>query len=367
MNYINPNINILNISKNNKRIKPQKNKNNFNKSSKTRKNEIKTKLNTNYTSKNSKILYTNSNNVIYNSIDFPSTTTSTNRTNNQLYLPYKDGVKSTIIKNKGNNKNKKINLGLSNSNKILSFSGIATKNMQNTSRKKLQHNIELILNNNSIKKNLRKDNNGSEKKVNKNIYLNEKIMEKNNKIDKLKKDLVLSEMILNNLKHKNMRLMTVDNSNKHIWNNTYDKYNSHSLKTENFNKNKKMLTLNLNDNFFNKKGNSYTNISTLLTFNYINKNFLYKKNYYKSLSPQNKPFKNNFFSPKKNKNNLINKQSLPLTHTQKNLERDKIKQFFESDFNEFKEKCEEMKIRTRNILTNYIKLSESLQNLINNK
>ena len=56
-----------------------------------------------------------------------------------------------------------------------------------------------------------------------------------------------------------------------------------------------------------------------------------------------------------------------MTHTQKNLERDKIKQFFESDFNEFKEKCEEMKIRTRNILTNYIKLSESLQNLINNK
>ena len=127
-----------------------------------------------------------------------------------------------------------------------------------------------------------------------------------------------------------------------------------------------MLTLNLNDNFFNKKGNSYTNIATLLTFNYINKNFPSKKNYYKSLSPQNKPIKNNFFSSKNEKDILI-KQSIPLTHAHKNVQRDKIKQFFENEFYEFKEKCEEMKKRTKNILIKYIKLSESLQEIIDNK
>ena len=348
MNYINANINM---SKNNRRIKPQKNKNNFNKSSKLRKNELKSKISINHTDKNSKILFTNSNNVFYNSIDFPSTTTSTNRTNHQLYLPYKDCIKTSIIKNKSNNK--KINLGLSNSNKVLSFNGINNRQMQNTSRKKL-HNIELIMNNKSEKKNI------------KNIFLSEKIKEKNNKIDKLKKDLALSEMILKDLKYKNKKLHTMDNtSNIHIGvNKTYEKNNSFSLKTtENFTKNKKMLTLNLNDNFFNKnkkKGNSYTNIASLLTFNYIsNTNHPSNKNYYKSLSPQNKPIRNNFFPYKKDKNILI-KQNIPLTHTQKNLQREKIKQFFESDFFEFKEKCEDLKKRTKNILNKYLQLNESL-------
>ena len=347
MNYINSNINV---SKNNRRIKPQKNKNNFNKSSKLRKNELKSKIYINYTDKNSKILYTNSNNVIYNSIDFPSTTTSTNRTNQQLYLPYKDSIKTSIVRNKSNSKNKNNNLGLSNSNKIISFNGITNKNLQNTSRKKTP-NIELILNNKS------------EKKHNKKIFFNEKIMEKNNKIDKLRKDLALSEMILNNLKNKNKKLITMENSNKHIVNKTYETNNCNSLKTENFPKNKKMLTLNINDNYWNKtkKGNSYTNIATLLTFNYINTNFPYKKNYYKSLSPQNKPIKNNFFPYKKNKEVLI-RQNLPLTHTQKNLQREKIKHYFEDDFFEFKEKCEELKKRTKNILNKYIDLSQSLYN-----
>ena len=349
MNCINSNINV---SKNNRRIKPQKNKNNFNKSSKLRKNELKSKIYINYTDKNSKILYTNSNNVIYNSIDFPSTTTSTNRTNQQLYLPYKDSIKTSIVRNKSNSKNnnKKNNLGLSNSNKIISFNGITNKNLQNTSRKKTP-NIELILNNKS------------DKKHNKKNFFNEKILEKNNKIDKLRKDLALSEMILNNLKNKNKKLITMENSNKHIVNKTYETNNCNSLKTENFPKNKKMLTLNINDNYWNKtkKGNSYTNIATLLTFNYINTNFPYKKNYYKSLSPQNKPIKNNFFPYKKNKEVLI-RQNLPLTHTQKNLQREKIKHYFEDDFFEFKEKCEELKKRTKNILNKYIDLSQSLYN-----
>ena len=355
MNYINTNINI-NISKNNHHIKPKKNKNNFNKSSKLRKNELKSKICTNFTDKNSKILYTNSNNVIYNSIDFPSTTTSTNRTNHQLFLPYKECIKTTKIKEKSQSKNnnKKNNLGLSNSNKLLSFNGIITKNMQNTSRKKI-NNIEIILKNKSEKNN------------NKNIFINEKIKEKNNKIDKLKQDLALSEMILNNLKYKNKKLLTMENSNKHMCNNTYDKSNRSncsSLKTETFTKNKKMLTLNLNnDNIWNKnkKGNSYTNIATLLTFNYINNNFPFKKNYYKSLSPQNKPITNNFFSYKKEKN-VLGKQNNLLTHTQKNLQREKIKQFFEDDFFEFKEKCEELKRRTKNILDKYIQLSDHILN-----
>ena len=346
MNNINTNFNI---SKNNSHIKPKKNKNNFNKSSKLRKNELKSKISINHTDKNSKILYTNSNNAFYNSIDFPSTTTSTNRTNQQLYLPYKDCIKTSTVKNKSNNK--KNNLGLSNSNKILSFNGIVkNRHMQNTARKKL-HNIELIMSNRSERKN------------NKNIFLNDKIKEKNSKINKLKKDLAISEMILNNLNYKDKKLLTMENSNKHIGNNIYDKNKSCSLKTENYTKNKKMLTLNLNDNFFNKnkKGNSYTNIASLLTFNYINNNYPYKKNFYKSLSPQNKPIKNNFFSYKKDKDNFI-RQSVPLTHTQKNLQREKIKQFFENDFFEFKEKCEDLKKRTKNILDKYIELSESLQN-----
>ena len=107
MNYINANINM---SKNNRRIKTQKNKNNFNKSSKLRKNELKSKISINHTDKNSKILFTNSNNVFYNSIDFPSTTTSTNRTNHQSYLPYKDCIKTSIIKNSENYFLKKIDL-----------------------------------------------------------------------------------------------------------------------------------------------------------------------------------------------------------------------------------------------------------------
>ena len=350
MNYINSNNNV---SKNNRRIKPQKNKNNFNKSSKYRKNELKSKININHTDKNSKILYTNSNNVFYNSIDFPSTTTSTNRTNHQLYLPYKESIKTSTVKNKSNSKtnNKKNNLGVSNSNEIISFNGIINKNLQNTSRKKM-NNIELIINNKS------------EKKINKNIFLNDQIKEKNNKIDKLKKDLALSEMILSNLKSKNKNLLTMENSNRHLGNNTYDKSISSSLKTENFKTNKKMLTLNLNnDNCWNKnkKGNSYTNIASLLAFNYINNNFPHKKNFYKSLSPQNKPNKNNFFSYKNDKNNSA-KHNIPLIHTQKNLQREKIKQFFENDFFEFKEKCEKLKKRTKNILNKYIELNESLQN-----
>jgi len=47
------------------------------------------------------------------------------------------------------------------------------KHLQNTSRKKM-HNIELIMNNKSEKKNA------------KNIFLSDKIKEKNNKIDKFK-------------------------------------------------------------------------------------------------------------------------------------------------------------------------------------
>ena len=156
----------------------------------------------------------------------------------------------------------------------------------------------------------------------------------------------------------------MENSNRHLGNNTYDKSISSSLKTENFKTNKKMLTLNLNnDNCWNKnkKGNSYTNIASLLAFNYINNNFPHKKNFYKSLSPQNKPIKNNFFSYKNDKNNSA-KHNIPLIHTQKNLQREKIKQFFENDFFEFKEKCEKLKKRTKNILNKYIELNESLQN-----
>ena len=76
-------------------------------------------------------------------------------------------------------------------------------------------------------------------------------------------------MILNDLKYKNKKLHTMDNtSNIHMGvNKTYEKNNSFSLKTtENFTKNKKMLTLNLNDNFFNKNKKKEILLQILLLY-----------------------------------------------------------------------------------------------------
>ena len=68
------------------------------------------------------------------------------------------------------------------------------ENCLNENEEENEFIIELIMNNKSEKKNC------------KNIFICEKIKEKNNKIDKLKKDLALSEMILNDLKYKNKKL-----------------------------------------------------------------------------------------------------------------------------------------------------------------
>ena len=382
MNHVNSNSNI---SKKNKHMKSS-NKNNFNKSSKYKKyNNNISKINFNNNNNNHNFYNINTNNNIYNSIDFAITKTSSNKANH-LHLPYKDTIKSSIISNKNEmkNKNKKYTLKISNSNKFFSFNGISSKNIYNSSRKK-SHNIRLNLNNEIINKNFLTENN---RKINKgeniNIYYAEKIKEKNNKINKLKKDLIISEMILNELK-KNDKSEFMDKNFESInydYNNSSNSNsNSSNMITKiNFDRNKKMLTLNFNnDNFNNRKGSSLINIGSLLTFNYINNNNIsYNNNYKKSLSPDNKTFyKNNYFFSLTN-SNLYNNASLSSKNDNKskiifirksgpfyerNLDDKKIKS--KNNFKNFVEKCNDLKKRTKTILHKYIKLSESIS--LNNK
>ena len=373
MNYTNSN---LNISKKNKHIKSS-NKNNFNKSSKYKKNSIISKINFNNNNINN-FYQINTNNNIYNSIDFALTKTNSNKAAHQLHLPYKDTIKSSIIsnKNESKNKNKKYTLKISNSNKFLSFNGISTKNIYNSSRKN-SHNIRLNLNNEIINKNFPTENN---RKINKrkkgDIYYAEKLKEKNSNINKLKKDLILSEMILNELKNKDDKSDILFEKNFESINYDYNNSTSNMITKINFDKNKKMLTLNFNnDNFNGRKGSSLINIGSLLTFNYINNNNIsYGNNYKKSLSTENKNnniHKNNYFYSLPNSNHYnYNNGSL----SSKNDSKSKIVfikksgPFCEKNKNNFKnfvEKCNNLKKRSKNILNKYIELSESL--LINDK
>jgi hypothetical protein len=371
MNYINSNVNI---SKKNKHIKSS-NKNNFNKSSKYKKNNI-SKINLNNNINN--FYHINTNNNIYNSIDFALTKTNSNKASHQLHLPYKDSIKSSIIsnKNESKNKNKKYTLKFSNSNKFLSFNGISSKNIYNSSRKK-SHNIRLNFNNEIINKNFPTENN---RKINKrkkgDIYYEEKLKEKNNKINRLKKDLIISEIILNELKNKEDKSDILFDKNFDSINYEYSNSTNNMITKINFNKNKKMLTLNFNnDNFNNRKGSSLINIGSLLTFNYINNNNIsFGNNYKKCLSSEkNIRKKNNYFYSLPNSNyykyNYKNgslsskndskskiifiKKSGPFC--EKNINESKNK----NDFKNFVEKCNNLKKRTKNILNKYIKLSES--------
>ena len=374
MNHTNSN---LNISKKNKQIKPS-NKNNFNKSSKYKKNNIISKINF-INNINNNFYHTNTNNNCYNSIDFALTKTSSNKVS-QLHLPYKDSIKSSIIsnKNESKSKNKKYTLKISNSNKFLSFNGISSKNIYNSSRKN-SHNIRLNLNHEIINKNFPTENNRTlNKRKNKDIYYTEKIKEKNIRINKLKKDLILSEMILNKLKNKDNRSDMLYDTNFDSIN--YENTNSNNNITKiNFDKNHRTLTLNFNGdnfNFNNKKVNSLTNIGpigSILTFNYINNNISYNNNYKKSVSPENKSIhKNNYFYSLPNRNNFnYNKGSLSSKNDnktkiifikksgpfcEKNVNDDKRKN---DDFKKFVEKCDDLKKRTKILLNKYIKLSES--------
>ena len=183
MNYTNSN---LNISKKNKHIKSS-NKNNFNKSSKYKKSNNISKINFN-NNNNNNYYHINTNNNIYNSIDFALTKTSSNKASHQLHLPYKDIIKSSIISNKNENKskNKKYTLKICNSNKFLSFNGISAKNIYNSSHKK-SHNIRLNLGGEIINKNFPTENNRKKG----DLYYSNKIKEKNNKINRLKKELFI--------------------------------------------------------------------------------------------------------------------------------------------------------------------------------
>lgn len=373
MNHTNSN---LNISKKNKQIKSS-NKNNFNKSSKYKKNNFISKINF-INNINNNFYHTNTNNNCYNSIDFALTKTSSNKVS-QLHLPYKDSIKSSIISNKNENKskNKKYTLKISNSNKFLSFNGIYSKNIYNSSHKN-SHNIRLNLNHEIINKNFPTENNRTvNKRKNNDIYYKEKIKEKNIRINKLKKDLILSEMILNKLKNKDNRSDMLYDINYDSVN--YENTNSNNNITKiNFYKNHRTLTLNFNGdncNFNNKKVNSLTNIGpigSILTFNYINNNISYNNNYKKSVSPENKSIhKNNYFYSLPNRNNFnYNKGSLSTKNDnktkiifikksgpfcEKNVNDDKPKN---DDFKKFVEKCDDLKKRTKILLNKYIKLSE---------
>ena len=368
-----------NISKKNKHMKTS-NKNNFNKSSKFKKYNNISKINFN----NNNFFNINTNNNIYNSIDFAITKTSSNKGNNQLHLPYKDIIKSSIISNKNEikNKNKKYTFKISNSNKFLSFNGISSKNLYSSSRKKSHNNIRLNLNNEIINKNFPTENS---RKINKgkssNLFYAEKLKEKNNKINKLKKDLILSEIILNELKKKDDKSELINDKN---FDSIYYEYNnSNNMITKiNFDRNKKMLTLNFNnDNFGSRKGSSLINIGSLLTFNYINNNNIsYNNTFKKSLSPDNKTIykNNNFFSltnsnlynnaslsskNEKNKSKIIYiRKSGPFYERNINDKKEK-----ENDFKTFVEKCNNLKKRTTNILNKYIKLSEYISKSSNNE
>lgn len=371
-----------NISKKNKHMKTS-NKNNFNKSSKFKKYNNISKINFN----NNNFFNINTNNNIYNSIDFAITKTSTNKGNHQLHLPYKDIIKSSIISNKNEikNKSKKYTLKISNSNKFLSFNGISSKKIYSSSRKKSHNNIRLNLNNEFINKNFPTENN---RKINKgknsNLFYAEKLKEKNNKINKLKKDLILSEIILNELKKKDDKSELINDKNFDSIFYEYNNSNSNNTITKiNFDRNKKMLTLNFNnDNFNNRKGSSLINIGSLLTFNYINNNNIsYNNTFKKSLSPDNKTIykNNNFFSL--TNSNLYNNASLSSKNENKNKSKiiyiRKSGPFYErnidkkekekNDFALFIEKCNNLKKRTTNILNKYIKLSESISKSYNNK
>lgn len=348
----------LNISKKNKHIKSS-NKNNFNKSSKTKKNNISSKIN--FTSN---FCLTNSNNNFYNSLDFPLTKTTSNKINNQLHLPYKETLKSSIIINNNQNKNKKYSLKISNSNKIFSFNDISSKSIYTTTHKK-RHNIRLNLNNKIKNKDFSLDNNRRISRKNTDIFFAEKIKEKNNMINKLKKDLFMSEMVLNDIRNNDKILETID------YDNDFEVNNNYSIKNFNNNKNGNILTLNFNKKDVYNLNKKITNIGPFLTFNYINNNFIsYNKNdYNKSFSPKNKTiYKNKYFYslPNSNHNKYDNNESLSSKKKNKNncicIKKTNIKDN-NFDFKIFVEKCNDLKNKSKNILNKYCELSKYLSQI----
>ena len=370
----------LNISK--KHLKSS-NKNNFNKSSKFKKNSNISKINF-YNHNANNFQYFNTNNNIYNSIDFALFKTNSTKEGIgiKMNLPYKDSIKSSMISNKNDydskSNNKKYTLKMSNSNKFLSLNSInsinsnSAKYIYNTSRKK-SHNIRLNLNNNEIiNKNFPTENNRKINKRKNDLYYTEKQKEKNYKINKLKKDLIISEMILNELKNKEDKSDFFNDKNFESINYEFNNNNSNNMITKiNFDKNKKSLTLNFNNsNFNNKKGIPLINIGSLLTFNYINnnnisyfnnyqkslspeKNFIHTNNYFYSLTNNNYNYSNKSLSSKKSDNNknkiIFIKKSGPFCEKNKRPE---------NSLKIFVEKCNDLKQRTKTLLSKYIKLSE---------
>jgi hypothetical protein len=243
----------------------------------------------------------------------------------------------------------------------------------NTSVKNIDRKNDDVVNNN---KKINKRNN-------KDIFYAEQIKEKNNRINKLQKDLIISEMILKELKNKEDKSDTFFEKNyESINSNISNNISNTNITRINIEKNHKILTLNLNmDSFNNKKVSSLTNLRPLLTFNYINNNnIICNNNFKKGVSPENKPIpKNNYFYSLPNNNNFnYNKGSFSSKNKNKtkiifvkksgpfcerNINDDKSKNN-KNEFENFVKKCENLKNRSKEIFNKYIKLSE---NIINSK
>ena len=342
-------MNQSNYNIKNRHIKSS-NKNNFNKSSKYKKSKIpKINFKNNNFIKNN-FYQMNTNNDIYNSIDFSLTKANTNKGNYLLHFPYKDCFKSSILSNKKEkNNNKKYTLKISNSNKYLSFNGINSKHIYNSTRKNT-HNIRLNLNNEIINnKNFVTENNRRmDPRQNKEVYYVEKIKEKENRINRLKKDIIASEILLNELKNKDDNFQSIN----------YDDNNSNSNSNSNSN---------FNNDTFNKNVNSQINIGSLLTFNYINNNNIhYNSHFKKSLSPENRIHKNNGFyynfynnsssSKNENKNKIIFiRKTSPFA--ERNIYSNNSSS--KDNFNDFVEKCNKLKNRAKILFNKYFKLSEA--------
>jgi hypothetical protein len=169
-------------------------------------------------------------------------------------------------------------------------------------------------------------------------------------------------MILNNIKNKDDPYDSIDVEEKNIIINLSNKDINNGY-----------------NNYNNRKVNSLTNIGPFLSFNFINNNHIIynKNNYNKSLSPKNKSINKskNFYSfPSTNNNkydsikviNITDRKNEYLSSEKDNNNKNRIIFIKKSNLNktfslnDFYEKCNNLKKRSKNILDKYIELYEYL-------
>ena len=154
-------------------------------------------------------------------------------------------------------------------------------------------------------------------------------------------------MILNELKNKEDKSYILYEKNYDSINYDFNNNSNNMITKIKFDKNKRMLTLNFNNEHFNnRKGSSLINIGSLLTFNYINNNNIsYGNNYKKSLSSENKNIhKNSYFYSLPNSTHCNYKNKYNGSLSSKNNNKTKIifikksGPFCEKNINEIKNK-----------------------------